>query len=210
MRVVGKFLVALCVLVAVNLASVAPSFAAPSASEVVKEFYAALETAMKEGPTLGFDGRYKKLEPAVTKAFNLPLMAKYAVGPSWSKVAPEDQQKLVEAFSKFSISTYASRFTKYDGEQFIVEGEKPMPNATGAMVQTKLKPKDSEAVTLNYRVQPDENGALRIVDVYLDASISELATRRSEFASVIKREGFPSLVASLTQKVETMKETKTK
>ncbi len=209
MRVVGKFLAALCLLIAVNVAFAPSSHAAPTASEVVKEFYASLLDTMKKGQELGYEGRYKKLDPAVTKAFNLPLMAKYSVGPSWSKVDADEQRKLVEAFSKFSIGTYASRFTKFDGEEFIVVGEKPMPNAAGFMVETKLKPKDSDAVTLNYLVRADETGALRIADVYLDASISELATRRAEFSSVIKREGFPALLSSLTQKSEKMKATQT-
>lgn len=174
-----------------------------SAMAVVRAFYNTLEQTMKEGPKLGFEGRYKKLEPAVTKAFNLPLMARHAVGLGWSKEKPEEQQKLVSAFTHFSVSTYASRFTKYDGEIFEVLGEKPAAGG-GAMVETKLKPKDSEPVTLNYLVRNDETGTPRIMDVYLDAAISELATRRAEFGAVIKREGFFSLIGSLEEKAKKM------
>ncbi|MDD3181438.1 MAG: ABC transporter substrate-binding protein [Alphaproteobacteria bacterium] len=210
MRFVRQFVLSVCVLIASGFLLASAANAAPTASDVVKEFYATLTETMKQGPELGFDGRYKKLAPAITKTFNLPLMARYSVGPSWSSVTPENQEKLVESFSKFSISTYASRFTKSDGEEFIVVNEKPMSKANGFMVETKLKTKDNETVTLNYLVRPDEKGVLRIADVYLDASISELATRRAEFSSVIKREGFPSLLASLTQKSEKMKEAQIK
>lgn len=211
MKAMGKFVVAVSILFCAVFLILSPAHAAtaqPTASDVVKEFYAALVDTMKQGPALGFEGRYKKLEPAITKAFNLPLMAHYAVGPSWTQQSPENQQKLVSSFSAFSIATYASRFTKYDGEEFTVIDEKPMASGAGIMVQTKLKPKDSDAVTLNYLVRPDENGVLRIADVYLDASISELATRRAEFSSVIKREGFDALLTSLEQKVVKMKEPK--
>lgn len=191
-------------IVALLFSAPSSAFAAPTASDVVKEFYAALVESMKNGPELGFEGRYKKLDPAVRKAFNLPLMARYAVGPSWGKETPEKQNKLIEAFSKFSISTYASRFTKFGGEEFSVVDEKPMKNGKDIMVHTKLKPKDGDAVTLNYLVRADDTGALRIADVYLDASISELATRRAEFTSVINREGFDKLVASLDDKSKKM------
>ncbi len=170
---------------------------------LVKSFYATLEETMKEGPKLGFEGRYKKLEPAVTKAFNLPLMARYAVGLGWNKEPVEEQKKLIEAFSRFSVATYASRFTKYDGEIFQVLGEKPAAGG-GVMVETKLKPKDGEAVTLNYLVRNDEAGSPRIMDVYLDAAISELATRRAEFGAVIKRQGFFALIDSLDEKAKKM------
>lgn len=170
---------------------------------LVRAFYGTLTETMKEGPTLGFEGRYKKLEPAVSKTFNLPLMARYAVGLSWSKETPEKQKQLTDAFARFSVATYASRFTKYDGEVFDVLGEKPVASG-GVMVETHLVPKDGGAVTLNYLVRNDETGTPRIMDVYLDAAISELATRRSEFAAVIKRQGFEALVDSLAEKAKKM------
>ncbi len=193
-------------LVALSLALFAPAAKAGQetpAMALVRSFYDTLTEAMKQGPKIGFEGRYKMLEPAVTKTFNLPLMARYAVGLSWSKQKPEEQKALVAAFSRFSVATYASRFTKYDGEKFEVLGEKPAAGG-GVMVETRLSPKDGEPVTLNYLVRQDEKGAPRIMDVYLDAAISELATRRSEFGAVIKRESFAILIQSLEQKAEKM------
>lgn len=180
-----------------------PSIACASpATDIVRDFYATLTETMKDGPKLGFDGRYKKLEPAVTKAFNLPAMARYAVGLGWAQVSTDDQQKLVSAFSNFSVATYASRFTKFDGEKFDVLGEKPVPG--GTIVETRLTPNGGDPVTLNYLIRADETGKQRIMDVYLDATISELATRRADFTAVIKREGFPALIQSLIEKSKKM------
>jgi len=177
---------------------------AGQATDTVQSFYNTLTETMKQGPELGFEGRVKKLEPALSKAFDLPFMARYAVGPAWSKAPKEEQEKLVASFMAFSVATYASRFTKYDGEKFEVLGEKPMTGKNTVMVETILTPKDAPPVSLNYMLKPDETGTLRIVDVYLDASISELATRRSEFGSVVKREGFPALLNSLAEKAKNM------
>lgn len=170
---------------------------------LVRSFYATLTDAMKQGPELGFEGRVKKLEPAVKQTFNLPLMARHAVGLIWSKQTKAEQTALIEAFSRFSVATYASRFTKYDGEKFEVLGEKPAAGG-GVMVETILTPKGSDPVTLNYLVRNDETGKPRIMDVYLDAAISELATRRADFGAVIKREGFSSLITSLKEKADEM------
>lgn len=176
--------------------------AAASATSVIKSFYATLVDAMKQGSALGYEGRYKKLDPAVRSTFNLPLMAKFAVGYTWSRATPEEQEQLTSAFSKFSVATYASRFTAYDGEQFIVEGEKPATD--GVMVETKLQPKSGDAVSLNYLMRKDEKGAWRIVDVFLNGSISELATRRSEFGAIVQREGISALLQSLSEKSRQM------
>ncbi|NTU77221.1 MAG: organic solvent ABC transporter, partial [Alphaproteobacteria bacterium] len=118
------------------------------AQGIVKNFYAALENTMKEGDALGFEGRFKKLEPTVKSSFNLPLMTRFAVGPSWTKATPEEQEKLIVAFSDFSVANYASRFPRYGGEKFDVTGEKPAAGG-GIIVETKLTPNGSDPVTLN-------------------------------------------------------------
>ena len=172
------------------------------AQSVVHNFYTQLVASMKQGEQLGYSGRYKKLEPAIRAAFNLPLMTRMAVGSSWAMASTDEQNELVSAFSDFSVASYASRFTAFDGEQFTVLSEKPTEG--GVIVETSLKPKDSEAVFLNYLMRADDKGQYRIVDVFLNGTISELATRRAEFSSIARRDGIPALVNSLGQKSKQM------
>ena len=42
----------------------------------------------------------------------------------------------------------------------------------------------------------------QVVDVYLTGTISELATRRSEFAAILKNEGIDGLIAALNRKAD--------
>jgi phospholipid transport system substrate-binding protein len=197
LRVTGLFFFVL-------LLPYAPAKAADaSASAIVKNFYDHLTDTMKQGEKLGFAGRYKKLESVVKSTFNLPLMARFAVGPSWKDAQLAEQQKLIDAFSAFSVANYASQFTSYSGEKFDVIGEKPASGG-GTIVETKLVPSSGEPVTLDYLVRPDEKGKLRIVDVFLDASISQLAVRRSEFSAIIKRDGFDALISSINEKNKKM------
>jgi phospholipid transport system substrate-binding protein len=173
-----------------------------SATDTVKNFYAQLTDVMKRGEQLGFSGRYKKLDPVLRQTFNLPLMTKFAVGLVWNQASPAEQEQIILAFSEFSTATYASRFAKFDGEQFTVGDEKPTPG--GKIVETTLKPKDGDAVALNYLMRQDEKGAWRIVDVFMNGAISELATRRADFSAVIKRDGIIGLATSLGQKSKSM------
>ena len=41
-----------------------------------------------------------------------------------------------------------------------------------------------------------------ISDIYLDGSISELATRRSEFAAILHSQGIDGLIAALNRKAD--------
>jgi len=199
MRITSKLatIVFLCILTVSS-----PAFAGKAAKNVVQDMYSALTATMKQGEQLGFEGRRKKLDPVIRAAYNMQLMAKMSVGSNWNTASPSDQSAMIEAFSAFSVATYASRFASYDGEQFTVTGEKPV--GKDIMVETTLKPKDSEAVTLNYLMRKDEKGDYRIVDVMMNGTISELATRRAEFSSIARREGMTALINSLRDKAGKM------
>jgi phospholipid transport system substrate-binding protein len=173
-----------------------------SASAVVRNFYVQLADTMKQGDSLGFSGRVKKLTPAIQNAYNMPLMTKFAVGLNWNSATPDEQKQLISAFSDFSVATYASRFTKYDGEQFKIVDEKPASD--GTIVETTLQPKDGDTVSLSYLMKQDDKGSWRIVDVFLNGTISELATRRSEFGSIVQHDGINALVNSLGDKAKQM------
>ena len=43
-----------------------------------------------------------------------------------------------------------------------------------------------------------------IADIYLDGAISEVATRRSEFAAILKSRGIDGLIAALNRKADTL------
>jgi phospholipid transport system substrate-binding protein len=43
-----------------------------------------------------------------------------------------------------------------------------------------------------------------ISDIYLDGAISEVATRRSEFAAILRSDGIDGLVAALNRKADNL------
>src|SRR5216684_1709066 len=165
----------------------------------VRSFYATLLTTMKDGRTLGQSGRYARLSPVVDRVFDVPTMTRLAVGSSWATLPPAQQQQLTEAFRHYVAATYADRFDSYSGEQLQVTGEQPY-NAD-FIVQTKIVKSNGETTTLNYLMRQNR-GSWQISDVYLDGTISQLAVQRSEFNSVLRREGVDGLVMALHRKVD--------
>jgi phospholipid transport system substrate-binding protein len=158
----------------------------------VKSFYGSLLETMKDAKRLGVDGRYRKLAPAISATFDLPAMTRIAVGPSWTSLTPEQQGALTAAFTRMTVATYASRFDGYDGERFEVD-PKPVERGADRIVNSRIVT-PGETVTLNYLMR-SSGGEWKIVDVYLSGTISELAARRSEFASIL-RSGGPEALAS--------------
>lgn len=167
---------------------------------IVNEFYATLMQAMKQGPQIGFAGRRDLLAPAVSKAFDLPAMTRITVGPQWASVPADQQQKLIHAFSDYSVATYANRFDNYSGEKFEVD-PKAVPSAGGdVVVHSKLVESDGKPVELDYLMHRIGGDGWKIIDVYLSGTISQLAAQRSEFTSVMSRGGATALIQSLRDK----------
>jgi phospholipid transport system substrate-binding protein len=173
--------------------------AAPDAQNVVRSFYDVLLSTMRDGRTLGQSGRYARLAPVVNRTFDIPFMTRIAVSPTWATLGPAQQQQLLGAFAHYVAATYADRFDSYSGEQLQVTGERP--NGADIMVQTRIVKSNGEVTRLDYLMRQDQ-GVWRISDVYLDGSISQLAVHRSEFHSILQREGVDGLVVALNRKVD--------
>ena len=186
----------LAILAGRRAASAVDPGAAPA---LIERFYATLLDVMKQAKRLSFDERYKRLAPAIEQAFDLGLMTRIAIGPGWAGLAADQQQRLSAAFARYIISNYANRFDDYGGERFEVS-PKAVPNPNGVIVESRLVKSNGEPVNLNYLLRQDAAGSWKVIDVYLSGTISELATRRSEFSTVLQRNGFDALVQLIEQR----------
>lgn len=167
---------------------------------VVSTFQDTLLATMKQAGRLGFEGRYNRLQPAMEAAFDLEQMTRIVIGARWAKLSDAERKQVVDLFRRFSVSTYASEFSGYGGEQFEM-GDDRAQAGLGTIVETRLVLKDDKPVALNYLLHQTPQG-WKIVDIYLDGTISELARRRDEFASIIRTQGVDGLIALLKKKNE--------
>jgi phospholipid transport system substrate-binding protein len=193
----GALAVAAPLAVTVSLAApptAAYAQASDPAAQQIDSFNHTLLEAMKGGKSLGFQGRYRKLEPAVTRTFNLPLMIRFATGPTWTTLPPADQAALLTAFTHFSISTWASHFDSYHQQKFemgAVETHGP-----DKLVHAKLVSTDGSAVDLTYRMRDAGGGDWKAFDVYFNG-ISQLSQQRADYAVPLQSGGAKALVRKI-------------
>jgi phospholipid transport system substrate-binding protein len=174
--------------------------AAPaSGSDTVQGLYDVLLSTMKNGRTLGQSGRFTKLEPVIRRTFDIPSMARLSVGSSWASLTEAQRQQVTESFGRYISAIYADRFDSYAGQRLQVTGEQPA--AAGVMVRSQIVKANGEPVNVDYMMRRNGNSWL-ISDIYLDGAISELATRRSEFAAILKSQGIDGLIAALNRKAD--------
>jgi phospholipid transport system substrate-binding protein len=176
--------------------------AAPGPSDQIHGFYDVLLDNMKNAQALGLKGRYDKLEPVVLSTFDVPFMSRLSVGPTWGQLTPDQKQAVAKAFGRYITATYATQFDGYSGEQLKVIGEQQIKH--GTLVRTQIVKSDGEPISINY-VLHDNDVRWQIRDIYLAGTISQLATRRSEFSSILRGQGgIEKLVSTLNEKADAL------
>src|ERR1700745_3607303 len=177
-----------------------PVQAAPaSGGDTVQGLYDALLNTMKNGRTLGQSGRFTQLEPVIRTTFDIPSMTRLSVGPSWATLSEAQRQQVTESFGRYISAIYADRFDSYAGQKLQVTGEQPA--AAGVMVRSQIVKANGEPVKVDYMMRRNGDSWL-ISDIYLDGAISEVATRRSEFAAILRTDGIDGLIAALNRKAD--------
>ena len=184
------------VLGVVSLTTAGGALAAQSdpAAARIESFDASLLDVMKGGAALGAKGRFHKLEPVVAATFDIPLMTRVAVGPTWTTLGEADRAALIKGFARLSAASYAHNFDAFGGERFTIEA-KVDTRGLDKIVQSHIVPAKGAPTALSYRMRAGPEG-WKIVDVYYGA-ISQLATRRSDFAAPLASGGAKGLIAHL-------------
>jgi phospholipid transport system substrate-binding protein len=174
--------------------------------EAVRTLYNTLLWTMRNGPSLGPRGRYAQIEPTIRRVFDIPFMSRLAVGPEWASLTVAQQQQVSQAFERYVTAVYAERFDSYSGERLQVTGEQP--STGGVIITSQIVKSNGEPVNINYLMRQN-GGAWQIADVYLDGTISELATRRSEFAAILRTRGINGLIETLNAKANSLAASRT-
>ncbi|MBM4207544.1 MAG: hopanoid biosynthesis protein HpnM [Gammaproteobacteria bacterium] len=190
--------VLLCLCVAATSVLAVEKSASP-AKKIVDTFQDELINVMKNGKKLGFSGRYDKLKAPVENSHDLNKIARIVVGKEWEKLSETQQQQLVDVFSRLSVASYAHNFNDYSGENFTFdnEGETKLGNA---VIHYHLNIPDDKPVKFEYMLK-DNGGNWRIINIIANG-VSDLALKRSDYTSILQREGFDALIAKINEKIE--------
>lgn len=170
-----------------------------TARQVVEAFQDQLIETMKQGKELGFKGRYDKLDASVKKSHDLPKIARIVVGKQWEELTPEQQTKLEDVFTELSVSAYAHNFKDFSGESFSFVSEEETGRG-GIVVHTNLKIPGEKDVKFDYMMKKKDD-SWQIINIIADG-VSDLALKRSDYTSVLNREGFDALIAKINEKIE--------
>ena len=159
-----------------------------------------LLTAMRAGRQSPFAQRYAALAPVIERAFDLPAILRASVGLRWASMPPADQQRLLDAFRKFTVSSYVANFDNFGGEKIEIS---PESRTIGAdqIVGTRIV-SGGDTTPIDYVMHKGPEG-WRATDVLLNGSISQVAVNRSDWRALLASGAGP-LIDSLQRRTATL------
>jgi len=138
----------------------------------------------------------ERLRTIAEQDFDVPRIARFALGQYWRSASDTDRQEFVEAFEDYMVEVYATHFRQYSGANFKVVGQRAQGDTT--MVTTEIAQASGQPpAKVIWQVAHQPNG-YKITDVVIEG-ISQAITYREEFSSVIGLHG--GQVSALTQQL---------
>ncbi len=184
---------------AIPVAAHSADLPSAGAAATVARLYNALLAGMKAGAEVGFQRRFAILDPVVDQAFDLPTVLAVSVGPRWAGMAPDQQERLLQAFRRYTVASYVASFDSYAGQTFSVSPEVRAAGVDQVVVQTRILSTEGNATKLDYVLKQNPS-SWKIVDVLAGGSISRVAVQRSDFRGLLASGGGDALLSSLQRK----------
>ena len=130
----------------------------------------------------------------INQTYDAEKMLKMIIGKDWENQEIEKKEELIIAFKKYISKNYLKRFSKIDDVSFRSEKKEKISSEL-FLVRSNLIIKQ-ERISIDYLLSL-QNNVWKIFDVLLDGSISEIATKKSEFRIFIKEKEIDSLIDAL-------------
>jgi phospholipid transport system substrate-binding protein len=180
------------------------SFATTPEAAPIVALNAGLIATMKAGSAnASFTSRYQALDPVVKSTYNLQVILQNSTGFYWSTLPAAQQQELAKLFEQFTVASYVSAFSSYNGQSFQLL---PDERSVGAskVVETQILPGDGSAPTRLDYVMTNGAAGWQVTDVLLNGTISKVALQSSDFSSEVTSGDASQLISALKAKVATL------
>ena len=133
----------------------------------------------------------------VKQNYNSEKMLSMIIGNQWKNVSNKKRKEIINIFEEYIAKNYVRRFSKMKDFSFIENKEQNVGKFV--MVRSNLVIGKKEKVSISYLLSNDQN-KWKIFDVLLAGSVSEIATKKSEFKSFTKGGNIDPLIDALKKK----------
>lgn len=152
---------------------------------------------------LSDEDRRARFRELMDEGFDIETLARFVLGRYWRAAEPAEREEFIDTFTRMAMQRFLPVFSEFSDDDFEITDARADSNADGVyLVTTRVQlPNSSEQPEVQWRVRQNDGG-FRIIDVVAEG-VSMAITLRSEYGSVIQREGGVSgLTAMLNDRIE--------
>lgn len=146
--------------------------------------------------------RVQGMSALLFEVADLPLIARLVLGRNWNSASQAQRTAYLDAFRIYALDSLAARFAKLDGgvrftllDRCIEVDDRDRLLATDVAMPSRPQP-----TRIDWRVR-ETDGSYRLIDVSIEG-VSLVVSNRSEFDSVVQRQGLDALIAQIRGKNE--------
>jgi len=141
--------------------------------------------------------RRAKMKGIIFPKFNFLEMGKRSLGSKrWKERSPEERKVFIDVFGKLLENSYANKLESYHDEKINYVDE--IVKGKYAMVKTEVIRKNG-TVNVDYKLIRG-GGEWRVYDIVVEG-VSMIKNYRSQFARIIHKDSFDTLMEKLNAKV---------
>jgi phospholipid transport system substrate-binding protein len=138
------------------------------------------------------------VEAKIVPHFDFRRITQIAVGPSWRRATPAQQEQLTQEFKTLLVRTYSSALANYRDQKIEFKPLRAGAGADEVTVRSLIRQNGAEPIAVEYDLAR-AGTHWKVFDVRI-AGISLVATYRSSFADEVRNNGVDGLIALLSRK----------
>ena len=191
------------------LTLIAALFYSPPASSTVPgdaaRFIEGLGTravALFNQSNLPVEAKEEQVRSLLAENFDLDKIGQFVVGRFWQSMNSDQRTSYLGLFREFVLRSYARNLGGYSGANFVVVGSRPA-GQDDVIVLTQINRPEDSRFEAGWRVAT-EGDEMKIVDVVV-SGVSMAMTQRSDFESVLRRDGVNGFIDRLGAQLSALK-----
>jgi phospholipid transport system substrate-binding protein len=175
--------------------------AAPSAEDAraLIEEVSAKVLAILSDQALSDRQKFDALVELLDGPIDLDLVARLILGRHWRTADAAEREEYLALFREYALANLASKLHLYRGQSFEVTGARVVSDQD-ALVTSRILSNGEPPLQVDWRLRGRDGSPPVTIDLIVEG-VSLIVTLRSEFGSVIERQGFDGLLAELRERI---------
>ena len=141
---------------------------------------------------------YEIVDEVVLPHFDFERMSRWALGKYWRKAKKNERTQFINEFRILLVRTYAKALNDNYNQKIDMLPVRMRKKGKEATVRTEVQQAGGFPIPIDYKMYI-KGDAWKVYDVSVDA-ISLVANYRTSFATEIRKDGLPKLIARLADR----------